>query len=217
MIILGLTGSIGMGKSTAAKMLAAMGCAVHCSDEAVHALLGPGGAAVKKVARIFPTSLRGDRIDRKRLGREVFGDPAKLRRLEAIVHPLVTRARERFLRQARREKFAVAVLDIPLLFETGLDQVCDATLCVTAPRAVQKERVLKRKGMSAEKFRAVLTQQLPDREKRARADYVVRSDRGRAAMRAALKEVLWELGCGVCGTRPFPVPSRKRRGLDGDV
>lgn len=192
--IIGLTGSIGMGKSVAAKMLRKMGCAIHNADEAVHELLGQGGAAVKKVAKIFPATLRENRIDRAALGKIVFGRPRDLRRLEKILHPLVRKAEIKAIVKARKQGKKAIVLDIPLLFETGAERRCDATICMTASAKIQRARVLKRPGMTQARFKAILSQQMPDREKRRRADFVVRSDRGlrytEERLRAALKEIL---------------------------
>lgn len=179
MIVIGLTGAIGMGKSLTAAMLRRMGCAVHSADAAVHRLLGPGGAAVAAVAAQFPTSLRGNAIDRQILGALVFNNPPLRLQLEAILHPLVQQAeqRRRALAQAAGRRFLV--LDIPLLFETGGDVRCDVTFCVTASAAQQRARVLARPGMTPEKFAAILAAQLPDAEKRARADYVIQTGYGR--------------------------------------
>lgn len=193
-LIVGLTGSIGMGKSTVAKTFARLGAAVLCADQIVHDLLAPGGAAVRKVAKLCPESLVRDHIDRKKLGAAVFQAPQKLQSLEAILHPLVWKARNAFIKQARREGKEVVLLEIPLLFETGADALCDVTICVTAPSAIQKERVLKRKNMSPQKFRAILKQQMPDRDKRRRANIVLRTDLGLAQMRKDVKHIWATLG-----------------------
>lgn len=179
MIVIGLTGAIGMGKSLTAAMLRRMGCAVHSADAVVHRLLGPAGAAVAAVAAQFPTSLRGNAIDRQILGTLVFNNPQQRQQLEAILHPLVQQAeqRRRALAQAAGRRFLI--LDIPLLFETGGDERCDVTFCVTASAAQQRARVLARPGMTPEKFAAILAAQLPDAEKRARADYVIQTGYGR--------------------------------------
>jgi dephospho-CoA kinase len=175
MIVVGLTGSIGMGKSNAADALRRLGVPVHDADGAVHKLLGPGGVAVKPVAAIFPAALNHDRIDRRVLGDLVFGDTPALRRLEAILHPLVRRASRNFVRAARRRGASLVALDIPLLYESGAEKTVDAVIVVSAPRAVQRQRVLARRGMTAAKFHAILARQVPDVEKRRRADYVVRT------------------------------------------
>jgi len=178
MIVLGLTGSIGMGKSTAAAMLRRMGVPVCDSDAIVHALLGPGGAAVAPVGRAFDGVVRDGAVDRAALGRRVFGDRAALQRLEAIVHPLVRRAQLRFLRQATARGAPLAVLDVPLLFESGTDALCDATVTLTAPRFLQEQRVLARPGMTRDRLAATLARQMPDAEKRRRADFVVQTGLG---------------------------------------
>lgn len=178
MKILALTGSIGMGKSTAAKLLRRLGVPVHDSDRAVHELLGPGGAAVAPIAEAFPGTVQDGRVDRRKLGDQVFGDQAALRRLEAIVHPLVRRETASFLARHRRARRRLVALDVPLLFETGGDRRCDAVLVVTAPHWLQRQRVLRRPGMTERKFAAILEKQVPDREKRRRAQYVVNTGLG---------------------------------------
>jgi dephospho-CoA kinase len=189
MVILGLTGSIGMGKSTAARMLAAMGAPVCDSDAVVHGLLGPGGAAIPDIERAFPGTVRDGRVDRRALGAAVFGNEAALKHLEAILHPRVQEAQARFLHRAARRGAKVAVLDIPLLFETGADRRVDYTLVVSAPFIVQKARVLARPGMTPEKFAAILARQMPDAEKRRRADFVVPTGHGRGETRRALARI----------------------------
>jgi dephospho-CoA kinase len=190
MKILGLTGGIGMGKSTAAAIFRELGVPVYDADRAAHALLAPGGAAVKAVARAFPTAKSGKGISRPKLGKLVFGKPKQLKRLEAILHPLVRREEKIFLRRMRGRRARRVVLDIPLLYETGGAQRCDAVVVVWAPAAVQRARVLRRSGMDEKRFRAILAQQLPDRVKRARADFAVPSGLGRAATRRALARVV---------------------------
>lgn len=179
MVILGLTGSIGMGKTTAAKMFRRLGVPVHDADAAVHRLLGPGGAAVAQVEAAFPGVVKKGAVDRRELGRRVFGDAAALARLEALLHPPVRRAALDFLKRQARRRRKLVVLDIPLLFETGGDRLCDATVVVSAPPGVQESRVLSRPGMTRQRFRAILAQQMSDREKRRRADFVVRTGRGK--------------------------------------
>ena len=173
MIVVGLTGSIGMGKSNAAGALRTLGVPVHDADGEVHRLLGPGGGAVKAVAAAFPGVLAGNRIDRKALGDRVFGDTAALRRLEAILHPLVRRSSRRFQAAAARRGVKLAVLDIPLLYESRGEKTVDAVIVVSAPALVQRQRVLARPDMTEAKFRAILTRQVPDLQKRRRADFVV--------------------------------------------
>jgi dephospho-CoA kinase len=174
MIVLGLTGSIGMGKSTAAVALRSLRLPVFDADQAVHRLLRPNGAAVGPVRSAFPElGIGTDGIDRRLLGSRVFGDPAALARLEAILHPLVEVAERRFLAQTCARHAPVAVLDIPLLFETAGDRRCDYVLVVSAPKFLQRQRVLRRPGMTDGRLAAILAQQLPDAEKQRRADFVV--------------------------------------------
>ena len=173
MIILGLTGSIGMGKSEAARAFARLGVPVFEADRVVHGLLAPGGSAVAMVAAAFPNAAGGGGINRALLGERVFGDAAALAALEDILHPLVRRAEHRFLACARRRGAALAVLDIPLLFETGGERRCDLTAVVSAPAFVQRARVLRRPGMSAARYRSIVARQMPDSEKRRRANFVI--------------------------------------------
>ncbi|HEX8233972.1 MAG TPA: dephospho-CoA kinase [Caulobacteraceae bacterium] len=190
MIRLALTGSIGMGKSTTAAMFADEGVPVFDSDAAVHALYGEGGEAVFHVEQLFPGVTVGGRVDRGGLARRVTGDAEALARLEAIVHPLVMERRALFLREAERRGEAVVVLDIPLLFETGREGETDAVVVVTAPAEVQRERVLSRAGMDEAKFAALHARQVPDAEKRARADFVVDTSRGMEAAREQVRLIL---------------------------
>ena len=205
MIVLGLTGSVGMGKSTAAAMFRRLGVPVHDSDAAVHRLLARHGAAVQAVATEFPGVLRPEGgIDRAALGARVFGDAAALKRLERILHRLVRRSQQRFLAASRAARRPLVVLDIPLLYETGGERRCDAVIVVSAPPFLQRARVMARPGMSEARFRAVLAKQMPDAEKRRRADYVVSSGLGRAVTFRRLKRLVAELRCprhsGACGT-----------------
>lgn len=193
MQVLGLTGSIGMGKTTAARMLRRMGAAVCDSDAVVHELFARGGAGVPVIAGLFPDCVVDGAVDRGRLGRRVFGDAAALARLERAVHPLVQAAQRRFLATAARLGRRRAVLDIPLLFETHAERRVDAVLVVSAPAVVQRQRVLARPGMTAEKFAAILARQMPDREKRRRADAVIPSGLGRAVTWRALRRALRRL------------------------
>lgn len=186
MRVLGLTGSIGMGKTTAAAALRRMKLPVHDADAAVHRLLGPGGAAVRKIEAEFPGVVRNGAVDRQELGRRVFADPAALARLEAILHPMVRRMTERFLRRARASRRRLVVLDIPLLFETSGTRLCDLVVVVSAPRFVQRARVLARRGMTAERLAGIEARQMPDAEKRRRADVVVPTGLGR---RTALRHL----------------------------
>lgn len=173
MIVIGLTGSIGMGKSTVAAMFAEEGAPVFDSDAAVHTLYAPGGAGVAPVEEAFPGVVSDGGVDRAALSARVVGDEAAMKRLEAIVHPLVAAARERFLGAARASGAACAVLDIPLLFEGGGDRGVDRIVVVSVPAETQRARVLARRGMTVEKFEAILARQMPDAEKRARADFVI--------------------------------------------
>jgi dephospho-CoA kinase len=177
MFLLGLTGSIGMGKSTASAGFRCFGIRVFDSDAAVHALLAPGGAAVGAVDAAFPGCLdSAGGIERAALGRHVFDDPARLARLEAILHPLVRTAQRRFLARCCAAGRRLVVLDVPLLYETGGERLVDAVAVVSARAIVQAQRVLKRPGMSVERLAAVLRRQLPDAVKRRRADFLIRTD-----------------------------------------
>jgi dephospho-CoA kinase len=188
MIKLGLTGSIGMGKSATALMFAAEGVPVYDADAAVHELYGPGGAAVAPVSEAFPGVAPDGVIDRALLGQKVLGDAEALKRLEAIVHPLVGRHRLDFFDAAAEAP--VVVLDIPLLFETGGERMVDAVAVVSAPIEMQRERVLARAGMTAEKLDAILARQVPDAEKRARADFVIDTSKGFDHARDQVRAIL---------------------------
>ncbi|HLF58671.1 MAG TPA: dephospho-CoA kinase [Alphaproteobacteria bacterium] len=186
MIVLGVTGSIGMGKTTAAAVLRRLGVPVFEADTCVHRLLAEDGAAVPGVTKAFPEAVRGGAVDRAKLGAIVFADQAARRKLEDIVHPLVRAAERRFLKRAEARRAAIVALDIPLLFETGADAMCDATIVVTAPRFVQERRVLARPGMTKKRLAQILSQQMPDAEKRKRADFTVATGLG---LRAALNDL----------------------------
>jgi len=190
MVILGLTGSIGMGKTTAAGMFRTLGVPVYDSDAVVHRLLGPGGDAVAAIGQTFPRVVVDGAVDRKALGERVFGDPDALKILESIVHPLVRRARGKFLKAAAARQEKIVVLDFPLLFETDGEEVCDAVIVVSAPRFLQEARVLARVGMTRKKLAGVLARQMPDSEKRRRADFVVPSGLGRAVTLRRLKQIV---------------------------
>jgi dephospho-CoA kinase len=194
MLIFGLTGSIGMGKTVAASLLRRLGVPVFDADRAVHELLGSGGEAVAAVAAAFPDAVRGEgldrRIDRSVLGRLVFGDAEALARLEAILHPRVRVRERRFIAVERRRRRRLVVLDIPLLFETEGEQRCDAVIVVSAPFFLQYARVMGRPGMTEMRFRAILAKQMPDAEKRRRADFVVPTGLGRALTLRRLSEIL---------------------------
>jgi dephospho-CoA kinase len=194
MIVLGLTGSVGMGKSVAAGMFRRLGVPAHDSDAAVHRLLGPRGAAVAAVAKAFPgTRSRDGGIDRAVLGARVFGNGAALKRLERILHPLVRQSQARFLELARARRERLVVLDIPLLFETGGDKRYDLVVVVSAPAWLQRARVMARPGMTEQRLRAILAKQMPDAEKRRRADVVVHSGLGRAVTFRRLKRLVHAL------------------------
>lgn len=188
MIVLGLTGSLGMGKSTTAKFFAEEGVPVHDADAVVHKLYE--GEAVPLIEQAFPGTTAAGKVDRGKLGERVIGDAAAMKKLEAIVHPLVRRAEERFLAEAERGGAKVAVLDIPLLYETGGDSRCDAVVVVSAPAGTQRARMMERPGMTEQKFKALLAKQMPDADKRARADFIVDSGQGYEAARAQVREIL---------------------------
>ena len=186
MVIVGLTGSIGMGKSTAAKMLREMGVPVYDADAAVHALQAPGGAALPGIEAAFPGVVKAGVLDRQALGARVFGNKAALRQLEAIVHPLVQRRQRVFLRRAALAGEPLVVLDIPLLFEGLGERRVDATLVVSAPAFLQRRRVMARPGMTAERLDGILRQQVPDALKRRKASIVIPTGMGLAPTRVAL-------------------------------
>ena len=190
MIIIGLTGSIGMGKSKAASVLRRFGVAVSDADAVVHRLMAPGGAAVAPVNAAFPGVVRNGAVDRAMLGQLVFGDPAALRRLEAIVHPLVGRERDRFLRRQALRRARMVVLDIPLLFEIGGNARCDTVILVSAPAMIQRARVLRRPGMTLERLQKVRAQQMSNVEKRRRAEFAVETGLGRRLTLRSLERIV---------------------------
>ena len=193
MKILGLTGSVGMGKSTAAAMLKRMGVPVYDADAAVHHMMQRGGIAVANVAAAFRGVERQGAIDRAALGKLVFGNEPAMKRLEAIIHPLVREDEKAFLSAHRRRKTALVVMDVPLLFESGREKRYDATMVVTAPGFLQRARVMARPGMTEARFAAIKARQMPDVEKRKRADFVVPSGLGRAVTWQGLRAVLRKL------------------------
>lgn len=205
MIILGLTGSIGMGKSTAAAMLRRIGIPVHDADAAVHRLLAKGGAAVPAIDAAFPGVVRDGAVDRKALGAKVFGHPQELPRLEKILHPMVQEVARRFMQRARAQRRKLVVLDIPLLFETGGEKRCDGVIVVTAPRFLQHARVLARPNMTPERLAQIEKLQMPDAEKRRRADIVIDTGLGRRAAFFALRRALRDLT-----KRQKPVQQKRR-------
>jgi dephospho-CoA kinase len=191
LIVLGLTGSIGMGKSTAAAMLRRLGVPLFDADLVVHRLLAPSGAAVSAVSAAFPgVETEAGGIDRVLLGQRVFADPAALRRLEAILHPMVAAEEIRFLARSRARRVRLVVLDIPLLFETGAERRCDYALVVSAPALVQRQRVMRRPGMTEIRLAAILRKQVPDHRKRQRADFVVPTGAGRGVTLRRLKAIV---------------------------
>jgi dephospho-CoA kinase len=192
--ILGLTGSVGMGKSTAASMLRRMRVPVYDADAAVHRMMAKSGIAVAAVAAAFPGVAAKGAIDRAALGERVFGDDAAMKRLEAIIHPLVRRDEDAFLRAMRRARAPLVVMDVPLLFESGRQKRYDATMIVLAPEFLQRARVLARPGMTPQRLAAIRARQMPDREKRRRADFIVPSGLGRAVTWRKLRCVLRRLG-----------------------
>ncbi len=193
MIVVGLTGGVGMGKSTAAAMLRRMRVPVHDADATVHRLMAKGGAAVAAVADAFPGVVKNGAADRKALGRRVFGDPPALTRLEAILHPLVRRDQNQFLRRQRAAHAPLVVLDIPLLYEGGGGRRLDAVITMTAPAFLQRRRVLSRPGMTEAQFAAILARQVPDSQRRREADFVVPSGLGRAATFRRLRRIVARL------------------------
>jgi dephospho-CoA kinase len=189
-ILIGLTGSIGMGKSTTAAMFREAGVPVYDADAAVHDLYDEGGVAVGPVGEAFPGVVKAGRVDREALRQAVLGNPEALKRLNAIVHPLVGRDRVGFFQKAEAEGADLVVLDIPLLFETGGHANVDAVVVVSAPADMQRERVLARPGMTPERLDAILAQQLADAEKRARAHFVVDTSRGLEPAREQVAEII---------------------------
>jgi dephospho-CoA kinase len=206
--VLGLTGSIGMGKSATAAIFRARGVPVHDADAAVHSLYR--GEAAPLIEAAFPGTVTDGVVDRTKLGPMVLGQPAQLRRLEQIVHPLVRRAEQSFLAEAARAGHPIAVLDVPLLLETGGEARCDAVLVVTAPAEVQRARVLARPGMTDATFEAILAKQMPDAEKRRRAQFLVDTGHGFPHAEAQICAILAALA-----GRPGGVRRRVGTSLDG--
>jgi dephospho-CoA kinase len=199
MITLGLTGSIGMGKSTATATLRRLRVPVFDADAAVHRLQGRGGRAVRPIGAAFPGTVADGRVDREALRRAVLGDPGALKQLEAIVWPLVRDEERRFLARARRAGERLVVLDVPLLFENAGERRVDAVVVVSAPAAVQRARVLRRPGMSPERFAAIKARQIPDAEKRRRADHVVPTGLSRHFAQAAIRRIVAQARGGIHG------------------
>lgn len=194
MIVLGLTGSIGMGKSTTAKMFAEAGVPVHDSDEAVHRLYA--GEAAPLIEAAFPGTVKDGAVDRAELSRHVLGDATALKKLEGIIHPLVRADANAFIERSRADGAPIAVLDIPLLFETNGRGRVDKVVVVTASSEVQRERVLARPGMTEQKFEAILAKQVPDAEKRKLADYIIDTGSGLEAAREAVRSIIDDLTVG---------------------
>ena len=208
MMIVGLTGGIATGKSTTAEMIRGAGIPVHDADAAEHQLMVPGGAAIAPITVMFGSDMVAEdgSVDRQKLGGVVFGDPEKRRALEAIIHPLVTAHRDRFLQEQRQKNTAMVVLDVPLLFETGGDANCDFVILCYADDQTQRSRGLARAGMTEDKWTAILASQMPMSEKRARADAVIETQHGMEPARQQLVAILEQLRAG-------PVEnSRKRTG-----
>jgi dephospho-CoA kinase len=178
MIIIGLTGSIGMGKSETSKMFAAQNIPVFDSDQAVHQLLGPKGAAVDIIEKIFSGCKKENEIDRQALGAQVFGNDSVLKKLEGILHPMVQKMRDDFVKTAGDNGQQIVLFDIPLLFEKNHQNDCDYIVVASAAADVQKKRVMERDGMSEQKFLDILEKQTPDQEKRRRADFIIQTDQG---------------------------------------
>jgi dephospho-CoA kinase len=190
MVILGLTGSIGMGKSTTAKLFAEAGVPVYDADAAVHMLYE--GEAVPAIEAAFPGTTVDGKVDRNRLSARVVHDPAAMRRLEEIVHPMLGASRQKFLADAERSGARVAVVDVPLLFETGGEKRVDAVVVVTTTAEIQRQRILSRPNMTDEKLDAILARQMPDAEKRRRANFVVDTSHGLDPVRARIRDILDE-------------------------
>ncbi|MDP4796748.1 MAG: dephospho-CoA kinase [Rhodospirillales bacterium] len=209
MFILGLTGSIGMGKTVAAGDFRRLGIPVHDSDATVHALMAKGGAAVSPVSQAFSGVLKDGAIDRRALGRRVFGDDAALKRLEAILHPMVRQQSHKFLGIHARRRTPAVVLDIPLLFESGGERRCDAVAVVSAPYREQRRRVLSRPGMTEERFQEILKHQIPDDLKRRAADFVIFTGLGRAHSLLMIRQIA-KIICSSEG-RHWP-PQKRSRG-----
>jgi len=193
MIILGLTGSIGMGKSTTSQMFKDAGCPVFDADAEVHSLYAKGGKAVPIIKAVFPDAIKDGAVDRARLGEYVRKDPLQLKVLESFIHPLVAESRASFFEHAKKNKADIVVMDVPLLFETGGDSYVDKVIVVTAPKDVQRERVMARPGMTTDLLRSLLARQMPDAEKRKRADILIHTDTGLENAREQVHKILKDL------------------------
>lgn len=192
-IVIGLTGSIGMGKSTVAKMFGALGVPSISADKIVHDLLSNGGAAEKKVVRLFPSVIDKKGINRKKLFSLAFSCTENREKLEKILHPLVFKNILSFVREKKKEKARAVLLEIPLLFETGFDKKCDLNICVSASQKTQQERVLKRKGMTLEKIKAIRKQQMPDKKKRELSNIVIKTDCAETLTRKQVESICFNI------------------------
>jgi dephospho-CoA kinase len=204
MLVIGLTGSIGMGKSTAAGMLRRLGVPVHDSDAAVHRLIRKGGRAVARIGKAFPGVVKEGAVDRAALGANVLGDPAALKRLEAILHPMVAEEKGRFLRRWAARRTKAVALDVPLLYEVKGNRQCDATILVSAPAFIQANRVLRRPGMTRARLAEIRARQMPESEKRRRASYIVPTGLGHRLTLRRLSEIV----AGLSGCRGKHWPPR---------
>jgi dephospho-CoA kinase len=192
-LLVGLTGSIGMGKTETARLFARFGIPVYDADLAVHRLYAPGGMGVAAIGKVFPECVSSGRVDRTCLSEKIRADRMALAKVEAIVHPLLVGEQEGFVSDAAANGADIVLLDIPLLFETGADMRMDAVVVVTAPEAVQRARVLARPGMSEELFERIVSRQLPDVDKRKRADFIVETDKGISDAEDQVKRIVLEL------------------------
>lgn len=217
MLLVGLTGSIGMGKSETAKMFAREGVPVYDADAAVHALYDVGGAAVAPVEAAFPGVVKDGRIDRSELGRRVLGDSEAMKRLERIIHPLVGLAQRDFLLKAEEEGASIVVLDIPLLFETGGERRVDVVVVCSACPAIQRQRVLARPGMTEAKLDAILAKQTPDAIKRSKAHFVIETDKGLAHAEEQVRAVLAALRGRAGNIWPERRAAAKQEGSDSNT
>lgn len=193
MVIVGLTGSIGMGKSETAKMFRQLGVAVYDADAAVHGIYAPGGSAVAPLEAAFPGVTGAAGVDREALAKRVLNDAAALKKLESIVHPLVGQVQREFLKQAASEGAEIVIIDVPLLYETGGEKRVDCVVVVSAPYELQRQRVLERPGQSEEKFQSILAKQVSDEEKRRRANFIIDSSNGIDAAFEQVKAILPQL------------------------
>lgn len=193
MKIIGLTGSIGMGKTTTAALFKALGCPVFDADQAVHRLYNKGGEAVPLIRAVFPDAIKDGAVDRTVLGNHMRSDPLNLKVLESFIHPMVEKLRAEFLKKAQYDKADIVVFDVPLLFETGGEKQVDLVVVVTAPFSVQRDRVMARPGMTEDLFQSLLKRQMPDSEKRKRADILIFTDKGLDAAKKQVQTVLSDL------------------------